>query len=228
MIALLRDIWSKPDPPTVGVVTFNKKQEARIEEIVARQAQVDREFRALVERETERKDNNKDVGFFIKNLESVQGDERDVIIFSTTFGPSERGRVETFRRTFGPLTQSGGERRLNVAVTRARQGILVVTSMPFDRISDCQQGVEPGRHIKARDFLQVYLTYAQAMQKVGHAIRTEGGADAVNLKVAEEYVAAFGNLAKQGNTLIVPGNLSEMSSMIATALQIVKQQRPSA
>jgi hypothetical protein len=41
-------------------------------------------------------------------------------------------------------------------------------------------------------------------------------------------VAAFGNLAKQGNTLIVPGNLSEMSSMIATALQIVKQQRPSA
>jgi regulator of protease activity HflC (stomatin/prohibitin superfamily) len=81
---------------------------------------------------------------------------------------------------------------------------------------------------EAAAILAVAEANAQAIQKVGHAIRTEGGADAVNLKVAEEYVAAFGNLAKQGNTLIVPGNLSEMSSMIATALQIVKQQRPSA
>ena len=63
---------------------------------------------------------------------------------------------------------------------------------------------------------------------MGNAIRTEGGMDAVNLKVAEEYVAAFGNLAKQGNTLIVPGNMSEMSSMIASALQIVKGQKAGA
>jgi hypothetical protein len=66
---------------------------------------------------------------------------------------------------------------------------------------------------------------AQAIEKIGHAIRGEGGSEAVNLKVAEEYVAAFGNLAKQGNTLIVPGNLGEMSSMIASALQIVKGRR---
>ena len=81
---------------------------------------------------------------------------------------------------------------------------------------------------EASAILAVAEANAQAIQKIGNAIRTEGGMDAVNLKVAEEYVAAFGNLAKQGNTLIVPGNMGEMSSMIATALQIVKGQQKAA
>jgi regulator of protease activity HflC (stomatin/prohibitin superfamily) len=78
---------------------------------------------------------------------------------------------------------------------------------------------------EASAILAVAEANAQAIAKIGHAIRGEGGAEAVNLKVAEEYVAAFGNLAKQGNTLIVPGNLGEMSSMIASALQIAKGQK---
>jgi len=78
---------------------------------------------------------------------------------------------------------------------------------------------------EAAAILAVAEANAQAIAKIGHAIRGEGGSEAVNLKVAEEYVAAFGNLAKQGNTLIVPGNLGEMSSMIASALQIVKGQK---
>ncbi|WP_454764065.1 SPFH domain-containing protein [Cupriavidus campinensis] len=78
---------------------------------------------------------------------------------------------------------------------------------------------------EASAILAVAEANAQAIAKIGHAIRGEGGSEAVNLKVAEEYVAAFGNLAKQGNTLIVPGNLGEMSSMIASALQIVKGQK---
>ncbi|MFJ4289426.1 SPFH domain-containing protein [Cupriavidus sp. NPDC089707] len=81
---------------------------------------------------------------------------------------------------------------------------------------------------EAQAILAVAEANAQAIQKIGNAIRTEGGMDAVNLKVAEEYVAAFGNLAKQGNTLIVPGNLGEMSGMIASALQIVKGQKAGA
>ncbi|AQV94295.1 paraslipin [Cupriavidus necator] len=81
---------------------------------------------------------------------------------------------------------------------------------------------------EASAILAVAEANAQAIQKIGNAIRTEGGMDAVNLKVAEEYVAAFGNLAKQGNTLIVPGNLGEMSSMIASALQIVRGQQKAA
>ncbi|MGI4856728.1 MAG: SPFH domain-containing protein [Janthinobacterium lividum] len=63
---------------------------------------------------------------------------------------------------------------------------------------------------------------AQAIATIAAAIQSTGGMDAVNLKIAEQYVNAFGNLAKAGNTLIVPANLSEMSSMIASALQIVQ------
>ncbi|MGI4985007.1 MAG: SPFH domain-containing protein [Janthinobacterium lividum] len=63
---------------------------------------------------------------------------------------------------------------------------------------------------------------AQAITTIAAAIQSTGGMDAVSLKIAEQYVSAFGNLAKTGNTLIVPANLSDMSSMIAAALKIVK------
>jgi regulator of protease activity HflC (stomatin/prohibitin superfamily) len=75
---------------------------------------------------------------------------------------------------------------------------------------------------EAAAILAVAEANAQAIEKIGTAIQTAGGMEAVNLKVAEQYVGAFGNLAKQGNTLIVPGNMSDMSSMIASALSIVK------
>jgi hypothetical protein len=60
---------------------------------------------------------------------------------------------------------------------------------------------------------------------VGDAIRSPGGIDAVNLRVAEEYVHAFANLAKTNNSIIVPANMGEMSGLIASALQIVKAQK---
>ncbi len=66
---------------------------------------------------------------------------------------------------------------------------------------------------------------AQAIQQVAQAIQSPGGMDAVNLKVAEKYVEAFGNVAKQGNTLILPGNLADMGGMVATAMSIVKAQK---
>jgi len=66
---------------------------------------------------------------------------------------------------------------------------------------------------------------AQAIQQVAQAIQTPGGMDAVNLKVAEKYVEAFSNVAKEGNTLILPGNLAEMGGMVATAMSIVKAQK---
>jgi regulator of protease activity HflC (stomatin/prohibitin superfamily) len=66
---------------------------------------------------------------------------------------------------------------------------------------------------------------AQAIQQVAQAIQSPGGMEAVNLKVAEKYVEAFGNVAKEGNTLILPGNLAEMGSMVATAMSIVKAQK---
>ena len=67
---------------------------------------------------------------------------------------------------------------------------------------------------------------AAALRQVGAAIREPGGMDAVNLRVAEHYVDAFGKLAKTNNSLIVPANMGDMSSLVASALQVVKSQQP--
>ncbi|NRR31478.1 paraslipin [Oxalobacteraceae bacterium] len=69
---------------------------------------------------------------------------------------------------------------------------------------------------------------ADALRQVGSAIQSPGGADAVNLKVAEQYVGAFAQLAKTNNSIIIPANLGEMSGLIATAMQVVKAQDKSA
>lgn len=66
---------------------------------------------------------------------------------------------------------------------------------------------------------------AQAIRAVAEAIEAPGGMNAVNLKVAEKYVEAFANVAKEGNTLILPGNLADMGGMVATAMSIVKAQK---
>ena len=66
---------------------------------------------------------------------------------------------------------------------------------------------------------------AQAIRKVAEAIESPGGMNAVNLKVAEKYVEAFSNIAKQGTTLILPSNMADMGSMIATAMTVIKGQK---
>ncbi|MGF6262823.1 regulator of protease activity HflC (stomatin/prohibitin superfamily) [Paraburkholderia youngii] len=81
---------------------------------------------------------------------------------------------------------------------------------------------------QAAAILAVAEANAQAIQKIAAAIQLNGGMDAVNLKVAEQYVNAFSNLAKQGTTLIVPGDMSNMSSLIASALTIVNKGRAAA
>jgi regulator of protease activity HflC (stomatin/prohibitin superfamily) len=76
---------------------------------------------------------------------------------------------------------------------------------------------------EAAAILAVAEANSEAIRKIADAIQSTGGMDAVNLKVAEQYVNAFSNLAKAGNTLIVPGNLSDLSTMIASALTIVSR-----
>lgn len=157
---VLRDLWAAGggNLPTVGVVTFNRKQADLIEEVLEDRAERDAAFRTALTRERDRVEGGEDMGLFVKNVENVQGDERDVIVFSSTFGRNAQG---TFRRSFGVLGQTGGERRLNVAVTRARQKVVLVTSMPIPLISDListrRQAASP------RDFLQAYFEYARAL-----------------------------------------------------------------
>ena len=78
---------------------------------------------------------------------------------------------------------------------------------------------------QAAAILAIAEASAEALRKTAAAIREPGGSDAVNLKVAEQYVSAFSNLAKTNNSIIVPANLSDMSGLIAGAMQVVKSQK---
>jgi hypothetical protein len=142
----------------VGVVTFNRKQADLIETVLEERAERDAVFREALAEERERFDDGEDMGFFVKNVENVQGDERDIIVFSSTFGRNAQG---TFRRAFGVLGQKGGERRLNVAVTRAREKVVLVTSMPIPLISDMLSTRRAAA--SPRDYMQAYFEYARAV-----------------------------------------------------------------
>jgi regulator of protease activity HflC (stomatin/prohibitin superfamily) len=78
---------------------------------------------------------------------------------------------------------------------------------------------------EAAAIIAVASANAQAIRQVAEAIQSSGGMDAVNLKVAEKYIEAFGNVAKEGNTLILPGNVADMGGMVAAAMSIVKAQK---
>jgi hypothetical protein len=128
--------------PSLGVVTFNAQQRTLIESML-RDAGDERIIDAL--------DASSD-GLFVKNLENVQGDERDTILFSTAFSANDKGVLPL---NFGPLTNFGGERRLNVAITRARRQVILFSS--FDP-GDLRTEETTSRGIKD---LRAYLELAQ-------------------------------------------------------------------
>lgn len=115
---------STPDV-TLGVVTFSVAQQDAIDTAIRA------ELASHPDLEKYFDDSNRLGGFFVRSLESVQGDERDVIFFSVGYGPDEAGKITT---VFGPLNRKGGGRRLNVGITRARRAVVVFASMTGDRI----------------------------------------------------------------------------------------------
>lgn len=139
---------------TIGIITFNVEQENCIEELIDKKSFEDTEFRNLYLKESNRVENGEDVSLFIKNLENVQGDERDIIIFSIGYAKNEFGKINA---TFGSLSNEGGENRLNVAITRAKQKIYVVTSIEPEELK-----VDSSKHIGPK-LLRSYLTYARAV-----------------------------------------------------------------
>ncbi len=102
---------------SMGIVTFSGVQKEYIERKLSAK---------IAEKRLEREAYEREEPLFIKNLENVQGDERDVILFSVCYGPDKFGKISL---NFGPLNQAGGWRRLNVAVSRAREEMVVFSSM---------------------------------------------------------------------------------------------------
>lgn len=108
---------------SLGIVTFNLSQQHLIDDLLTEACTQDPEL--------EKWAFSADEPLFIKNLENVQGDERDVILFSIGFGPDENGKIYM---NFGPLNRDGGWRRLNVAVSRARCEMVVFSAMRSDQL----------------------------------------------------------------------------------------------
>ena len=162
---LLREILTtRKNNETVGIITFNSDQQSCIADSIDAMAKSDPTFRALISAERYRTEDGEDRSLFIKNLENVQGDERDVIIFSIGYAPGEStGRIYS---NFGSLSTEGGENRLNVAITRAKSKVYVVTSIePEDLKVDDAKNLGP-------KLLREYLAYARAVSE-GDAAQVE-------------------------------------------------------
>ena len=132
---------ARPDARSVGVVTFSLAQKNLIEDLVEKRAAENPKLAAFF-------DESREDPFFVKNLENVQGDERDVILFSVGYAPDSKG---DFAMNFGPLNREGGERRLNVAVTRARRQVVVFSSVHAEQIDLSRTKAVGAAHLK--DFL---------------------------------------------------------------------------
>ena len=122
----LRDLAfrdEKGDPFSLGIITLNSEQQKLIEDLLDVERRRYPELEPFFDEESAREP------VIVKNLETVQGDERDVILLGIGFGPETPG-APTMPMNFGPLNRSGGWRRLNVAITRARREMLVYASFP--------------------------------------------------------------------------------------------------
>ncbi|MBU2957820.1 DUF3320 domain-containing protein [Paracoccus sp. C2R09] len=133
------------DRPTLGVITFNAEQQALILDLLDEERRRDPELEWFFE-------DAREEPVIVKNLENIQGDERDVMLFSITFGPDQAGKLSM---AFGALNGTGGEKRLNVAVTRARAELHVFASIRAEQIDLARTNATGVRHLKA------FLDYAE-------------------------------------------------------------------
>ncbi len=145
LVARLKSPGFRESKLTIGVVTFNTEQQTLIEDLLDEARRQDPSIEPhFAEMELE--------PVFVKNLESVQGDERDIMYFSITYGPDPHGALSM---NFGPMNRAGGERRLNVAITRARQELRVFTSLRPE-----QMDLARTQAIGVRD-LKLFLEFAE-------------------------------------------------------------------
>ena len=128
---------------SIGVVTFSQAQQKEVEDLLDASRREKPQIETFFVRDHE--------PVFVKNLENVQGDERDIMLFSIGYGPDQHGRVTM---AFGPLNRAGGERRLNVAVTRARELLLVFSTLRSDQIDLSRTNALGVKHLKT------FLDYA--------------------------------------------------------------------
>lgn len=136
-------------PPTIGVITFNIHQQNLILDLLDKKELDDPDF---ADKYQEIKKLDLDKRLFVKNIENVQGDERDLIIFSIGYAKNKLGKISS---NFGLLNRSGGENRLNVAITRAKEKVIIFSSLEPEELQ-----VDNTKHVGPK-LLKKYLEYAK-------------------------------------------------------------------
>ncbi|WP_406614172.1 DUF4011 domain-containing protein [Mycoplasma corogypsi] len=168
VINQILNIWEKfGTSKSVGVVTFNNKQQDFIDRKIASLRRNKPEMEAFFSSELADP-------FFIKNIENVQGDERDIIIVSSCYGLNEAGQ---FRQNFGPINREGGYKRLNVAFSRAKECLILVTSFDSQMITNENQ-------LHSIEFMKKYWEFAESINKLGAEIENN------------EFINSFKNFEK--------------------------------
>jgi superfamily I DNA and/or RNA helicase/predicted DNA-binding WGR domain protein len=139
---------------SIGIAAFSEAQQGEIESALDALARSDPAFETLLEAEYAREEDDQFCGLFVKNLENIQGDERDIILMSVCYGRDPDGRL---LMNFGPINQRGGEKRLNVIFSRARQHMVLLSSL---RHSDITNDYNDGANA-----LKNFLQYADSLSR---------------------------------------------------------------
>ncbi|HEY0491485.1 MAG TPA: AAA domain-containing protein [Telluria sp.] len=164
----VREMLRRDTGMSLGIVAFSEAQQGAIEAALDALAEEDADFAMRLEREYVREDDDQFNGLFVKNLENVQGDERDVIILSICYAPGPDGKM---LMNFGPINQRGGEKRLNVIFSRARYRMAVVATIQAEAITNV--------HNDGAAALRAFLQFAQA-SAVGQFERAQSVLGALN------------------------------------------------
>ena len=154
---------------SIGVVTFSQAQKDLIEDLLEKERSKHPALESYFSETCEEP-------LFVKNLENVQGDERDVILFSIGYAPDANGK---FSMNFGPLNRKGGERRLNVAITRAKEQVVVFSSIHANQIELSRTNAVGAAHLK------YFLDYAEKKVNIYSGSAAESTNDGFREEVAK-------------------------------------------
>ena len=147
---LVRELLTRNIRENIGIVAFSQEQQHRIEEALDELAEKDSAFALKLEEAYNRTENDQFTGLIVKNLENIQGDERDIIIMSVCYGFDHRKKM---LMNFGPVNKRGGEKRLNVLFSRARTHMAVVSSIRHQDITN--------EYNEGANYLKRFLHYAE-------------------------------------------------------------------
>jgi predicted DNA-binding WGR domain protein len=149
---LVRELLKRNIKESIGIVAFSQEQQHTIEDALTALAETDTVFNQLLEEAYNRTEEDQFVGLIIKNLENIQGDERDIIIMSVCYGFDARKKMIM---NFGPINKKGGEKRLNVIFSRAKKHMAIVSSIKYHNITN--------EYNSGANYFRRFLQYAESV-----------------------------------------------------------------